>query len=107
MSGPPCSKTSVAAGAGRESRGALATLPCVQRRSAQLELAAQGGRQRRARAFVGRAAVAQYAAWWKGGDLRGERLGRRACLAVRHDAIGEPNALGFARVDGTARQDQI
>src|SRR2546421_9044044 len=92
----------VAAGAGGEASGALAALTGVDRRLAQLELAAQRGVQGSTLALVGRAAVAQDAVRRERGDLRRQRLRRRARLAPGHHAIRQTDPLGFARIYGTS-----
>src|SRR5919197_4522167 len=95
------------AGAGREPRGALATLARLHRRPAKLELATQRGLQRGAVALVRRAAIAQHTAGRERGDLGRQRLCGRARLAPGHDAVRQPDTLGFLRVYGTAGENQI
>src|SRR5213592_4351424 len=107
MSGPPRSKSPVPPGAGREARGALAALARVDRHLAELELSSQRRLERDALTLVGRAAVAEHAARRERGDLRGQRLCRRARLAPGHDAVGEADSLRFTGIYGATREDQI
>src|SRR5439155_1326598 len=107
MSGPPRSKGAVPPGAGREARGALAALARVDRHLAELELSSQRRLERDALTLVGRAAVAEHAARRERGDLRGQRLCRRARLAPGHDAVGEADSLRFTGIYGATREDQI